>query len=98
MAEIKSNDLNGIYTLDNAPPNMDSAFRLTFAKKDDDSIKMGAERLNPEKGCHISLVMEGMTMTRKADNKKFRVHKTDKVKWYIWLKDVEKVISTSENS
>lgn len=92
MAEIKNNELNGIYTLDDAPPNTDPGFRLTLAKKDDDSLKMGAERLNPEKGCHISMVKDGMTMTRKTDNKKFSVYKTDKVKWYIWLKEVEKVL------
>lgn len=87
MADIKNNENNGLYILDNPPPNTDPTLRLTFAKKDDESLKMGAERLN-DKGCHISLIKEGMTLTRKADNKKFKVHKTDKVKWYIWLRDV----------
>ena len=89
VAEVKNQELTGIYTLDNPPPNTDPAFRLIYVKKDDDSLKMGAERINPDKGCHISLIKEGMTMTRKSDNKKFQVHKTDKIKWYIWLREVQ---------
>jgi hypothetical protein len=87
MSDNTNSEFNGLYLLDNPPPNTDPTFRLTFAKKDDESLKMGAERLN-DKGCHISLVKDGMIMTRKSDNKKFRVHKTDKVKWYIWLREV----------
>jgi hypothetical protein len=88
MPEIKNQELNGIYKLDISPSNFDPSFRLNFVKNDDNALKMGAERINPNEGCHISLINEGMTMTRTTDNKIFKVNKTDKVKWYIWLSEI----------
>jgi hypothetical protein len=88
MNENKSRELNGIYKLDIHPTNFDPSFRLNYVKTDDNGLKMGAERIAPNEGCHISVIKDGMTMTRTTDNKKFLVNKTDKVKWYIWLSEI----------
>ncbi len=94
MSEIKSkdnknNELNGIYKLDEGPTNSDPSFRLNYVKTDEHGLKMGAERIRPNEGCHISIIKDGMAMTRTADGKKFQVNKTDKVKWYIWLSEIQ---------
>ncbi len=88
MTEIKNQELNGVYKLDIPPANFDPLFRLNYVKTDDSGLKMGAERIKPNAGCHISVIKDGMTMIRTADNKKFQVNKTDKVKWYIWLAEI----------
>ena len=85
MSEINPQELNGIYKLDIPATNFDPSFKLTFAKRDEGAFKMGAERITPDNNCFISQVETGMIMTRASDNKRFRVSKTDNVKWYIWL-------------
>jgi hypothetical protein len=82
---INPQELNGIYKLDIPATNFDPSFKLTFAKRDDGALKMGAERITPNNNCFISQVETGMIMTRANDGKRFRVSKTDNIKWYIWL-------------
>lgn len=88
MSEINPQELNGIYKLDISPTNFDPSFKLNFVKSDDSGLKMGAERITQDNGCYISQVQAGMMMIRAIDNKQFKVSKTDRVKWYIWLQEI----------